>query len=432
MRQANQSLPGFRDLYPRDCAIRNYLFDAWRRVSSRYGFIEWDGPTLEATDLYRRKSGDEITRQLFSFEDKGGREVALRPELTPTIARMVAEKHRDFRKPMKWFQIGACFRYETPQKGRLREFCQWNADVLGEPSIEADAELIALGIDLLRELGFASPDFAVRVSNRDLWNQFVLEEKIDAGRTTEFLQVIDKWDREKAKNLEESLVGLGTSPSAVAAFIERMRSERTPFMPLVNALAARGLDQFVRVEPGIVRGLAYYTGTVFEFFALRGGRAIAGGGRYDGLCALISDGAAKLPAAGFAMGDVVLADLIASTPRANTGLQQFLGRAGALDAYVIVADEAHRAQAVAILQKLRDAGLRCDYAMAPAKVSKQFQTAEALHARTAIIIGSEFPVIKIKDLASRQETAGDLSALVDLVAAVLAQEPQGPMLAEES
>ena len=165
MSQPLQSLPGFRDFSPRDCAVRNYMFETWRSAATRYGFSEWEGPLLESTDLYRRKSGDEIVGQLFHFTDKGEREVALRPELTPTLARVVAARHREFKKPLKWFQIGRCLRYEAPQKGRLREFYQWNADILGEASAEADAELIALGIDALRLFGFGPAEVAVRVSD---------------------------------------------------------------------------------------------------------------------------------------------------------------------------------------------------------------------------------------------------------------------------
>src|ERR1043166_2342382 len=168
-----QLLPGFRDFFPEDCAQRNYILAHWREVCRRYGFVEYDGPVLETEELYRKKSGDEIVKQLFNFTDKGERAVAMRPEMTPTLARMVAARERDFRKPMKWFSMPQCFRYEKQQRGRLREFYQLNADIIGEPSVAADAEMIALTIDVLRSLGFTENDFVVRLSSRDVWLGFV-------------------------------------------------------------------------------------------------------------------------------------------------------------------------------------------------------------------------------------------------------------------
>ena len=406
------SLPGFRDLTPRECARRNHVFAAWREAASRAGFVEWEGPTLESTDLYRKKSGDEIVGQLFHFVDKGEREVALRPELTPTLARVVAARHRDFKKPLKWFQIGPCFRYEAPQKGRLREFYQWNADILGEESPAADAELIALGIEALRALGFTAEDFAVRLSDRRLWNRFVESAGLDPAQTTGFLQIIDKWEREKPAVLDEKLRALGTSREAVADFMASACEADGPLAPVMSDLAARGLSDFVRLDPGIVRGLAYYTGTVFEFFSLRpGARAIAGGGRYDQLVGTLSDGAVSLPAVGLGMGDVVLGNLIDETPAPRALMETALAEAGSLDAWVVVADESRRADALRLVQSLRQAGRRTDFVLGAAKVGKQFQAAEAAGARTAVVVGAEWPVLKVKYLARREEVTTDEAAL---------------------
>ena len=402
------SLPGFRDLTPRECAVRNYVFAAWRGAAARAGFVEWEGPTLESTDLYRKKSGDEIIGQLFHFTDKGEREVALRPELTPTLARIVAARHRDFKKPLKWFQIGPCFRYEAPQKGRLREFYQWNADILGEASPAADAELIALGIEALRSLGFTSDDFAVRLSDRALWDRFLMTAGIEADRTTVFLQLIDKWEKDPPAVMDAKLQALGTSREAVAAFMVSAREEPGPLGPVIDDLTARGLGGFVRIDPGIVRGLAYYTGTVFEFFSLRAGaRAIAGGGRYDHLVSTLSDGAVSMPAAGFGMGDVVLGNLLEETPGPCARLHEALATAAALDVWVVVADEERRADALRLLQDLRGRGLRADLVLAAAKVGRQFQAAEAAGARTAVVVGAEWPVLKVKHLAQREEVTTD-------------------------
>src|SRR6516165_9992133 len=187
-----QSLPGFRDLLPDDCATRNYVFARWREVVHRYGFVEWDGPVLEPTDLYRKKSGAEIVDQLFNFTDKGDREVSMRPELTPTLARVVAAHERAFRKPLKWFSIGQFFRYEKQQRGRLREHYQLNCDIMGESSLAADIELVALSIDILRSLGFTEKDFAVRISDREFWLDFLRDKKVPAERWDDLLQTIDK------------------------------------------------------------------------------------------------------------------------------------------------------------------------------------------------------------------------------------------------
>ncbi len=191
-----QSLPGFRDFLPEECAKRNYIFARWREVARRYGFVEWEGPPLEPTELYKKKSGDEIVEQLFNFTDKGEREVALRPELTPTLARVVALHEREFKKPLKWFSIGQFFRYEKQQRGRLREHFQLNCDIIGESDLTADIELVSLCIDVLRAFGFTEKDFAVRISDREFWTDFLREKDVPADRWGEFLQAIDKFGRE--------------------------------------------------------------------------------------------------------------------------------------------------------------------------------------------------------------------------------------------
>ena len=271
-----QALPGFREFYPETCALRNYLFENWREVARVYGFLEYEGPVLEPTELYRRKSGEEIVKQLFHFTDAGGREVALRPETTPSLARMAAAKHKELRKPMKWFQVGSCFRYERQQKGRGREFYQFNCDILGESSGAADADLIAMAIDVMRRLGFREGDFVVRLSDRGVWPDFLAREGVPGDRLTAFLEVIDKMEREKPEVTEARLGELGTSRGAVAAFMAGQGAEWGPLQALLADLGARGLGGFVAVDLGIVRGLAYYTGVVFEIFDIsRGLRAVA-------------------------------------------------------------------------------------------------------------------------------------------------------------
>jgi len=395
-----QPLPGFRDFLPENCATRNVIFARWREVCRRYGFVEWDGPILEPTELYQKKSGAEIVAQLFNFTDKGEREVSLRPELTPTLARVVAAHEREFRKPLKWFSIAQCFRYEKQQRGRLREHFQLNCDVIGEASLAADIELIALSIDLLRSFGFTEKDFVVRVSDREFWSDFLREHAVPEERWSELLQAIDKSEREPP---EKTAQRLGALAAPVQKVLESGGSSER-LEQLATDLSARGLTDFVKIDLSVVRGLAYYTGIVFELFDRAGKfRALAGGGRYDNLIQQLSDGAVSLPAAGFAMGDVVLGELIQEVADTRARMVASVRRESALDLYLIIAKEERRAAAVAQLQQLREAGWRVDFPLTPAKVGKQFQTAEALGAKATLLYGDEWPSVKIKTLATRDE-----------------------------
>jgi histidyl-tRNA synthetase len=300
-------LPGFRDFYPEplpnndvwSADIRNHVFDTWRSVARSYGFSEYDGPPLEPTELFTKKSGDEIVGQLYNFTDKGGREISLRPEMTPTLARMAAAAERNYKKPFKWFSIPQLFRYERQQKGRLREHYQLNCDIIGEDSPAADAELIALLIDCLRALDLSAEDFVVRLSSRNAWQDFFDARCNDPAKAYEFYQIIDKLEREDPAVSDEKLTGLGFSGSEIREFIAA--GEPTAELKIIiDDLAARGLRDFVKIDYGVIRGLAYYSGPVFEAFDRKGEfRAIAGGGRYNQLIRLISDDKVDLPALGF-------------------------------------------------------------------------------------------------------------------------------------
>ena len=395
-----QGLPGFRDFLPKECAARNYIFDKWREVARRYGFVEWEGPVLESTELYKKKSGDEIVGQLFSFTDKGEREVALRPELTPTLARVIAAHEREFKKPLKWFSIGPFFRYEKQQRGRLREHFQLNCDIVGEADANADVELVALCVDNLRGLGFTEKDFVVRISDREFWTDFLREQKVPAQRWEEILHAIDKSEREPR---EKTIEKLGRLAEPVLSILNKGgKSEKLE--RLVDGLRVRGLAGFVDVDVRIVRGLAYYTGMVFEVFDRAGKlRAVAGGGRYDSLIEQLSEGAVKMPALGFAMGDVVLGELIGEHPAARAQMEAAMRDQRKIDIYVVIAKEERRADALAQIQQLRESGYRVDYPLAPAKVGKQFQTAEDLGATVALLYGDEWPNVKVKTLATREE-----------------------------
>ncbi len=403
-----QPLPGFRDFLPVDCAKRNYIFAKWREIARRYGFVEWDGPVLEPTDLYRKKSGAEIVDQLFTFTDKGEREVAMRPELTPSLARVVAAHERQFKKPLKWFSIGQFFRYEKQQRGRLREHFQLNCDIMGESSLAADIELVALCIDILRNFGFAEKDLVVRISDREFWIDFLKSKGVAADKWEEILQAVDKSEREPVEKTRAKLGPLAEPVLAILSATGRTgeqgggKSEKLD--QLVDGLRGRGLGEFVKVDVRVVRGLAYYTGIVFEAFDRAGKlRALAGGGRYDNLIGHLSDGAVNMPALGFAMGDVVLGELINETPVAREQMQNTIATTDKIDIYVVIAKEERRADALAQIQQLREQGYRVDYQLTPVKVARQFQTAEELGARVALLYGDEWPQIKVKTLATREE-----------------------------
>lgn len=412
-----RSLPGFRDFFPSDCARRNYITGTWRQVARTFGFLEYDGPTLEPLDLYRKKnSGGEILGQLFSFTDKGDREVALRPEMTPTLARMLIAKAREFRKPLKWFSIAPFFRYEKQQSGRLREFLQLNCDLIGDASPAADAEMIALLIETMRTFGLTAGDIVVRVSDRRAWTDFLAAHGLtEEAAVREALAVIDKLEREPREVLETRLSAFGLKLVDIENFIASARPDF--FAKLQADLGARGLGDFCELDLRIVRGLAYYTGTVFEVFDRRPGRrALAGGGRFDRLLSDLSGNKTDLPAIGFGIGDVVLGDLLADLPSTKARMDTAVARQLACEIYVVVADESRRAEALGVAQILRTAGRRVDFPLTADKVARQFKDADASGAPVALVIGSEWPVVKIKDLKTRSESSLDQTALADWAA----------------
>jgi histidyl-tRNA synthetase len=397
-----QRLPGFRDFYPEECAFRNYLFATWRKVARSFGFLEYDGPTLEPTELYKKKSGEELKTQLFRFVDKGERDVCLRPEMTPTLARLVAARERDFRKPLKWFSISPFFRFEKPQKGRLREFYQINCDIIGDNSAAADAELIALGVALHEAFGLTSADFFVRLNNRALWAEFLSQNKKSPDQLWEFLAIVDKIGRESEEITARKLEVFGLNPGTVYEFLKTPADSLPGFGELVRELRWRGLEKFVELDLTIVRGLDYYTGLVFEFFdRKKENRSLAGGGRYDNLVSVISDGAVDLPAAGFAIGDVTLGNLLCELEHTKSRVDQALRNR--LAAFIVVADESLRENAIQLANSLRQSGIPVDYTLQPAKVGKQFQLAEALGAARTVVVGREWPQLRVKQLSDRTE-----------------------------
>ena len=403
-----ERLPGFRDFYPEplrhsdvwSADARQYIFDRWRSVARRYGFREYDGPPVEPLELFTTKSGDEIVGQLYSFQDKGNRAVALRPEMTPTLARMIAAHERNYKKPIKWYAIPQLFRYERQQKGRLREHFQLNADIIGEKDFAADAELIALLIDSLRAVGLTPDDFVIRLSSRNAWQEFFTQRGGDPAKANEFYQTIDKLEREMEDKSDEKLRALGFSYKEVADFIDQ--GQPTPeLQSIVGNLTDRGLGDFVKIDYLVIRGLAYYSGPVFEAFDRKSEfRAIAGGGRYDNLIKLLSGGKVDLPALGFGMGDVVLLELL----KARGLLPQF---EPFVDAFCVIEDESLRADSLRLVQELRSAGYSVEYSLTSAKPDKQFKRALELNAVRTVKLERDStgaPVVRLKNLRERTET----------------------------
>jgi histidyl-tRNA synthetase len=412
-----QALPGFRDFFPDEAALRNHIFAVWRDVATRYGFEEYDGPPLEPLELYTAKSGEEIVEQLYAFTDKGGRQVALRPEMTPTLARMVAARAQGLKKPIRWFSMPQLFRYERQQRGRLREHFQLNMDIIGEPGPLADAELIAAAIDVMRALGLGASEVRARVSDRRVLAALLEAQGLDETQVSIAYAHIDKLAREPtdmvAGKLEdaaglsaseaEAVMGLGGLDGLKA--VEEALSRVTdgdrigePLATCVEALGHMGLADFVDVDLSIVRGLAYYTGVVFEVFDAGGSlRAICGGGRYDGLLKAL--GGVDLPAAGFGMGDVVLGELLREhrkVPDVSRCLDVFLAAVTSEDTPTILG----------LARTLRDAELGVEFSLKEQSVTKQLRLAAARNARYAVIVGPDeraAGLVVVRDLAAGEE-----------------------------
>ena len=394
---SSAALPGFRDFYPDELARRAHVFRAWRAVARRYAFVEYDGPPLEPLDLYTRKSGDEIVGQLYNFTDKGNREVALRPEMTPTFARMVGARANALRKPVRWFSVPQLFRYERAQRGRLREHFQLNVDIVGEESEVADAELLAVAIDIMRELGLGPADVRARVSDRRLLNGILLTLGVTEAQVGAVYGVVDKVARQPREVSAAKLGEAGLAPALVervlqlaagtdfaalqrefgAAPAAREHIER--FARYRAHLDALGVGDWVDLDLSIVRGLAYYTGIVFELFDAKGElRAICGGGRYDTLLKAL--GGTDLPALGFGMGDVVLGELLTDRGLWPEAVQE------PVDLHLVAGNGAGQrsyADALRLVAALRASGFSVNHALSAERYLSQATRNQVDSARKA-------------------------------------------------
>lgn len=430
------AVKGTRDLYPDLLAPIRHIFDVWRAVSIRHGFQEYEGPTMEYLDLYREKSGEELVGQLYHLTDSGGRELALRPEMTPTLARMVAAQVNALPKPIKWFSIPTLFRGENVQRGRLREFYQWNVDVIGAADIVADAEVILVGVEALRELGLSAEHFAVHISNRRMIAAMLTAAGIPPEALAGAYALMDKagkldaaefdrrWDaayggRLASAALRELLsapdlasvdsgmrrIASASGHTEAAAELESAVEETGRLMAMLSDF---GITEFCKIDLRVVRGLAYYTGPVFEFYdRSEKERAICGGGRYDDLLGKL--GKSREPAVGFGMGDVVLALILQ-----ERGLFKPARRGG--EVFVIDAEPTARPALLRLVATLRRAGLDADFNYASQPIGRQMKTADRRGARYVIILGGDpgdSGAVRIKEMATGAERTMPIATLME-------------------
>ena len=412
---------GTRDFYPQEMAVRNWIIDGWKRVSVRNGFEEYDAPIFEYLKMFQIKSGDEIVEQLFSLTDRGGRELALRPEITPSLARMVNQRINSLPRPIKWFSVPRLFRAERPQKGRLREFFQWNVDIIGVDDVLADAEVIFCALDYLREVGLGRDDVVVKISSRQMLAALLRSVGVARSELEELYAVLDKRNKLPDDAFEEMLAEKIADEGKRRKVIDLMSVESieqinelleldetaqesvNELERLFELLGVMGVAEYCEFDIGIVRGLAYYTGIVYEIYDKASElRAIGGGGRYDDL--LKQFGGPAIPATGFGIGDCVLAILLE-----DKGLLERQLPSRKLDYFVVCVDKSYRQAAVELTMKLRSAGWTAGFSYKTAKLSKQLKEASDQKAKKCIIIGDEFKnrQLVVKDMATGEQETVD-------------------------
>jgi histidyl-tRNA synthetase len=407
---------GTRDFYPQDMAVRNWIIDGWKRVSLRNGFDEYDGPIFEYLQMFQIKSGDEIAEQLFSLKDRGDRDLALRPEITPTLARMINQKISSLPLPVKWFSVPRLFRAERPQRGRLREFFQWNVDIIGVEDTLADAEVIFCALDYLREAGLTPNDIVVKISSRNLLATVLKKMGISEKHLDSLYPVLDKKDKVPLGEFKQMLnkkVPDAKMAGRIQDFMEikaisdigkiiepddEINQAVDKLAVLLDWLNRMGVVDYCQFDPGVVRGLAYYTGLVYEIYDKAGQlRAIGGGGRYDDL--LKQFGGPAIPATGFGMGDCVLAVLLEERGLLKPKPQE-------LDYFVAcVQPELSNQDAVKLVAQLRTNGFAADFSYKSASLSRQLKQASARNAKKCIILGDEFKnnELVVKDMTTSKQ-----------------------------
>jgi histidyl-tRNA synthetase len=422
------SVKGTRDFYPPQMAVRNFIVDGWKNASIRNGFVEYDGPIFEYLQMYQIKSGDEIVEQLFNFEDRGGRHLAIRPEITPTLARMVNQQIHALPRPIRWFSVPRLCRAERPQKGRLREFFQWNVDIIGVDDVLADAEVVYCSLDYLRSLGLTAGDVTAKLSSRRLLAALLTNIGIAEDKLQSLYPILDKKSKIPAEAfvemLEKEIDAAGTietivrlmevhsidSIPGIVDLNDRAQAAMAELKQVFDYLETMGVGDWCRFDMGIVRGLAYYTGMVFEVHDAVGElRAICGGGRYDNL---LSDfGGPGITATGMGMGDCVLEILL----REKGLLTDATLKVQTLDYFVACAGPEFVHEAVALTARIRAAGFSCNYSYKTAALGKQMKQADAMNAAKCIIVGQELSQsgqLAVKDMKSGEQELVDAGSFL--------------------
>jgi len=415
MKKAIQQVKGTREFYPEQMALRNYLYEKVRSASQIFGYQEWDGPFIETIDLYAAKSGEELVKkQSFTFEDRGGEFVTLRPELTPSLARIIAAKQNLLTYPVRWWSFGPFWRYEQPQKGRSREFFQWNIDMLGVNSPEADAELIAVAATFLRSVGLTPERALIYVNNRRLMDSEFDALEISPEKRLDVSNLVDRRTKMEPAKWDAYAIELGLDQKQLDGLKDTLGNfdlwkKSDELTRLFAALEALGVSEYVKFDPNIMRGLLYYTGTVFEAFDVSGSlkRAILGGGRYDNLLADV--GGQPLSGVGFAMGDVVIGIVLQEAGL----LPEF--EATPASVLVTVFDETLLLKSYALASELRKSGLNIMIFPEPAKLPKQFKFADKMKMKAALVLGpdeAEKGLVTVKSLLNGEQTIVTREALV--------------------
>ncbi len=402
MKQIIPSVKGTRDYYPEDMAVRNWLYQAMRQVSTSFGYQEWEAPMLETIALYAAKSGDElVNQQSFTFPDRGGEILTLRPELTPSLARMVAQRQNQLVFPLRWWSWGPFWRYERPQRGRTREFFQWNIDLIGVDSPEADAELIAIAARFFSQIGLSAQKAVIYVNDRQLTNSELEALDVPAEKRYEYLNLIDRRGKMEPSEWDANALDLGMTPQqleGMKAFLSDpdLWKKSETLVRVFEALEVMGVRDYVRFDPNTIRGLLYYTSTVFEAYALESNikRALLGGGRYDNLMSQV--GGDPLPAVGFAMGDLTIGLLLESSDLIPKEITK-----SAAEVFVTVFDAQRQPVSMALAAELRMAGMNVICSPEVTKLPKQFKYADRIGVRVAVVIGPD-------EAASNQVTIKDL------------------------
>ena len=409
-----QGVRGTRDFYPDDMRLRNWLFDNFINASLLHGFEEYDAPILEHEELYTRKQGEEITQQLYNFQDKGDRKVALRPEMTPSLARMVMARAGGLPMPIKWFSIPQCWRYERTQRGRGREHYQWNVDIWGTTEISADAELISVLVNFFEGVGLTSEDIVIRISSRKVLEEVLGSLDIEGDIFAQTCIIVDKMDKLSSEVIEEQLSKLGHTSEVIKTIQsvlgikdrgdlkKALKAESlavSELNSLFDSIDSYGISEWIEFDASIVRGLAYYTGSVFEAHDRDGKfRAICGGGRYDKLISTL--GGKDLPATGFGFGDMVIMELLV-----EKGLVP--GLVSGIDDIVIPLNPDLRNVAVRVAASLRDSDRTVDLVLEDKKMKWVFKHAERIGAKRLVLVAPDEwsrKKIKVKDLETGDES----------------------------